>query len=254
MSFKSILKNIINDHIIFYLIRKIYKKDLIINQKNKIKIERLKVGRGVEKDRFNTYQKDYINFDIKKNEKVLDIGSGGYPFPYATCLTDLYIGNTTHRTEKLITDRPFIACDIINMPFKDKEFDFVYCSHVLEHIPDPAKACIEIMRIGKRGYIETPTKTSDIMFNFTNIKDHHKWHIEILGNTIIFMEWKNTERRDVGTNYFFKSFLSEWDNPFQKLIYNNRDIFVNMFLWKSKFDFLVINKEGEIIDSSIKKD
>ena len=41
------------------------------------------------------------------------------------------------------------------------------------------EACREIMRIGGRGYIETPTRTSDIMFNFTKLKGHHR--LEIAG-------------------------------------------------------------------------
>ncbi|MDB9308489.1 hypothetical protein PN478_01160 [Dolichospermum circinale CS-534/05] len=56
-----------------------------IQNKLHLNIEFLKKGRGMEQERFS-YQKQYINFDIKEGEKVLDIGSGGYPFPLATHL------------------------------------------------------------------------------------------------------------------------------------------------------------------------
>ncbi|MGL5792857.1 MAG: class I SAM-dependent methyltransferase, partial [Waterburya sp.] len=151
-------------------------------------------GYGYELDRYYSYQKQYVNFDIREKDKVLDIGSGGYPFPLATHLADFYEGMTTHRTEELKRDsRPFTVCSVDKTPFADKEFDFVYCSHVLEHVENPAKACEELMRIGKRGYIETPSKISDVMFNFTKIPNHHKWHIQVLDNTMIFMEWKDIE-------------------------------------------------------------
>jgi ubiquinone/menaquinone biosynthesis C-methylase UbiE len=216
------------------------------------RLEFLKKGYGLENERFS-YQTKYNDFEIKKDETVLDIGSGGYPFPLATHLADFYEEETTHRTEKLIKDqRPFTNCSVENTPFLDKEFDFVYCSHVLEHVGDPAKACEELMRIGKRGYIETPSKISDIMFNFTKIPNHHKWHTEVLGNTLIFIEWKDTERRDLGTDYFFSQFHSNWKNPFQDLVHNNRDLFVNMFLWETGFDYIVINQKGEIINCTKK--
>ncbi|MBN2143138.1 MAG: methyltransferase domain-containing protein [Candidatus Aureabacteria bacterium] len=208
-------------------------------------------GKGSEKDRYS-YQKEWIDFTIQPGEKVLDIGSGAYPFPLATHLADLYEGETTHRSEKLIKDhRPFYQYHIESMPFSDKEFDFVYCSHVLEHVSDPAKACNELMRIGKRGFIETPTKTSDILFNFPRLKNHHKWHIEILGNTLIFMEWKEKERKDLGTNYFLNQFHSLYRNPFQDMVIAHRDLFVNMFLWKDRFNYLVINNKGAILQSSL---
>ena len=205
-----------------------------------------------ETDRF-FYQKRYVDFNIKEGEKVLDIGSGPYPFPFATHLADLYDGETSHRAEPIVKDdRPFEVCSIEMLPYKDKEFDFVYCSHVLEHVSDPAKACEEIMRVGKRGYIETPTRTSDIMLNFTRLRDHHKWHINLAGNTLFFFEWSSRERRDTGVNDLFKMFLSKYKNPFQTLIRNQRDLFVNMFLWEDNFFYHVINKDGNLIATNRK--
>lgn len=222
-----------------------------LNQTLRIDVIVLKKGRGPAADRYS-YQKQFINFNIKKGEKVLDIGFGGYPFQLATHLADLYESGTTHRFEKLKRDhRPFTLCGVEATPFVDKVFDFVYCSHVLEHVDDPAKACEELMRIGKQGYIETPTKTSDIMFNFTKLPNHHKWHTQILDNTIIFIEWKDSERRNLGTDYFYNQYHSKWKNPYQELIYNNRDLFVNMLLWKDRFDYIVINKEGKMISQNL---
>jgi ubiquinone/menaquinone biosynthesis C-methylase UbiE len=169
----------------------------------------------------------------------------------ATHLADFYEGETTHLADKLIKDdRPFISCTVESTPFTDKEFDFVYCSHVLEHLDDPAKACEELMRIGKRGYIETPSKSSDIMFNFTKIPNHHRWHTQVLDQTLIFIEWKDSECRELGTDYFYNQFHSNWKNPFQELMHNNRDLFVSMLLWEEKFDYIIINKNGKIIKSN----
>jgi 2-polyprenyl-3-methyl-5-hydroxy-6-metoxy-1,4-benzoquinol methylase len=222
----------------------------LLEHKARIKIDRLQPGNGPETDRYS-YQKKLINFNISKTDTVLDIGSGGTPFPLATHLADLYIGDTSHRSEKMVTDhRPLFICDIEKMPFTDKQFDFVYCSHVLEHVEHPALSCKELMRIGKRGYIETPTKTTDIMFNFLKIKNHHKWHIEYMGNTLVFMEWKDEERIDLGTSYFFEQYHSIWSNEFQNIIANNRKLFVNMMLWENSFGYIVIDKHGRVTDNN----
>jgi len=222
----------------------------LIEPEERFLIPTFENGFGPETDRFS-YQQKYIDFPIKEGEKVLDIGSGGYPFPLATHLADLFEGETPHRSEPLVRDHhEFSVCNIEDLPYEDKEFDFVYCSHVLEHVSDPAKACEEIMRVGKGGYVETPSRTSDIMFNFTALKNHHRWHIILAKNTLIFCEWADKEQRDTGCSDFFKMFISKYKNPFQTLIWDNRDLFVNMLLWTDKFFYYIFDKNGNLITTN----
>ena len=42
-----------------------------------------------------------------------------------------------------------VKADICNLPFNDNEFDVILCNHVLEHIPDEAKAMQELYRVLK---------------------------------------------------------------------------------------------------------
>ena len=44
-----------------------------------------------------------------------------------------------------------VKADICNLPFKDGEFDIIFCNHVLEHIPDDTKAMQELYRVMKPG-------------------------------------------------------------------------------------------------------
>jgi SAM-dependent methyltransferase len=58
-------------------------------------------------------------------------------------------------------DRPDVDLnlDLTNIPFPDSTFHAIICCHVLEHIPDDAKAMSEILRILKRGgwaILQTP--------------------------------------------------------------------------------------------------
>jgi hypothetical protein len=52
-------------------------------------------------------------------------------------------------------------CSRVPYPFADKSIDFVICSHVLEDIRDPLWVCAEMVRIGKRGYIEVPSRVAE---------------------------------------------------------------------------------------------
>ncbi len=192
------------------------------------------------------YQQEYCAFDIAENDKILDIGSGNNPFPHATHLADLYTEDDFHRGgEKIVTDdRAFYKVDIGALPFEDKEFDFVYCSHVLEHVDDPKKACSEIMRVGKRGYIETPTRLSDMMYNFSYL---HKWYVNMAGNTLVFIEYSEREKRGTNTELFFQQRMDVYDNPFRNMLFDNMDIFCNMFFWDNVFECIVIDKYGKFI-------
>lgn len=44
-----------------------------------------------------------------------------------------------------------VKSDITQLPFEDDSYEFVVCSHVLEHIPDDARAFAEVRRVLKPG-------------------------------------------------------------------------------------------------------
>jgi len=49
--------------------------------------------------------------------------------------------------------------DVTEIPYPDESFDWVLCNHVLEHVPDDAKALRELYRVLKRGglaILQTP--------------------------------------------------------------------------------------------------
>ena len=55
--------------------------------------------------------------------------------------------NIKYTTTDLKSPLADIKADICNLPFKDNSFDFIFCNHVLEHIPDDTKAMKELYRI-----------------------------------------------------------------------------------------------------------
>ena len=57
------------------------------------------------------------------------------------------IENLDYTTTDLKSPLADVKADICNLPFKDNEFDYIFCNHVLEHIPDDTKAMSELFRV-----------------------------------------------------------------------------------------------------------
>src|SRR5262245_34274611 len=70
-----------------------------------------------DQSRFS-YQKQHVRFDIGAGERVLDVGNGGDPFPYATVLADRFMDMNVGRRVPLVTNRkPFVLADVQQLPF-----------------------------------------------------------------------------------------------------------------------------------------
>ncbi|HYP42330.1 MAG TPA: methyltransferase domain-containing protein [Chloroflexia bacterium] len=118
---------------------------------------------------------------IGPNDLVLDVGSGHSPNPRSDILCDRYIEDDTERGGSILVDRPLIVADGHNLPFKDKAFDYVIASHIIEHMDDPARFCSELARVAKRGFIASPTELAEHMFYWS----FHKWYVNKLGNRLV---------------------------------------------------------------------
>src|SRR5687767_801033 len=98
----------------------------------------------------------WFHMKIGPDDLVLDVGSGHSPNPRSDILCDRYIEDDTERGGAIRIDRPLIVADGHNLPFKDKAFDYVIASHIIEHMDDPERFCSELTRVSRRGFIASP--------------------------------------------------------------------------------------------------
>jgi SAM-dependent methyltransferase len=57
---------------------------------------------------------------------------------------------------------PLVQANACELPFDDRQFDMVTCVEVLEHLPDPEQALIEMARVSRRYLICTTPYREDV--------------------------------------------------------------------------------------------
>ena len=101
--------------------------------------------------------------DVKKNQKILEIGVGTgltldlYP-PHCKItgidISEKMIEQAKKRISKLKENNrkiTFKVMDALNLEFEDETFDAVIASYVITTVNDPLKACQEMKRVCKKG-------------------------------------------------------------------------------------------------------
>ena len=147
-----------------------------------------------------------------RNLKILDLGCSSKNYwPEANHYADL--DDFSEEFNKLNLKYTQIKKDH-KLPFKDKEFDYVILSHVLEHVPNLIEFISEIERISKAGYIELPTKLNDnLVFGCDEDDIGHKWWFEYddIKNTLVYSKKIDALEKfvTVGQIWKFEKFFAD---------------------------------------------
>lgn len=119
----------------------------------------------------NRWEYSLKGISIPDDWRCLDVGSGRNPWPRANVIVDAYADFVDYA---LPHQRFYKASITDGLHFKDKEFDYVTCWHVLEHVSDPLGAVKELSRVAKAGTIEVPHAMKD---GLLVMPEHdHVWH------------------------------------------------------------------------------
>lgn len=120
------------------------------------------------RDQRRKYFEDLFFQNFSKNDpiRVLDVGGASYFWDTSSLpsLPNIEIILLNLRQEK--TEHPKIKSvvgDATNMPeFEDDSFDLVFSNSVIEHLytwENQVKMANEVMRVGKKHFIQTPNRT-----------------------------------------------------------------------------------------------
>jgi ubiquinone/menaquinone biosynthesis C-methylase UbiE len=182
---------------------------------------------------------------IKPTDKVLEIGPGAYPYPRSDILLE-YEFESPNMAEAqrgyepaLKTDKTVIFYKGDIFPFKDKEFDYVICSHVIEHVSNVDQFISEINRVGKSGYLEYPTIYYDYVYNIPE-------HITFIKCKNYKIYWMNKNKTSLakfqGVQNFFRESL---EKKYWNFVQDLKAYFIEGFEW---FDRIEAIKTSDLND------
>lgn len=182
---------------------------------------------------------------IKNGDKVLEIGPGGTPHPRSDVFLEKIFENENEKegqrgyAPKLETSKQIFYYKGGAFPFASKEFDYVICSHVLEHVEDVDSFTKEITRVGKRGYIEFPTIYYDYIYNFPEHLTFLLWK----NNKISWIPKEGSDLKNfqVIHDFFYLSLIKGYSS----LVNDLKEYFFQGFEWDK---FLFTEKVNDISD------
>jgi ubiquinone/menaquinone biosynthesis C-methylase UbiE len=136
---------------------------------------------------------------IRPGDRVLDVGGGYGAVGRADAVLDAasydcYLARKTGDDRVNFSRDTWYVGDICAAAawrsIADKSFDFVVCSHTLEDVRDPVFVCSQLVRIGKAGYIETPSKFRECAKPSAQAVvagwEHHRWLLEVENGGLFF--------------------------------------------------------------------
>ena len=177
---------------------------------------------------------NFVNNTLSNNTtwSVLDVGCGYRANKYASVIADIQDFSKFYKKKK------FVKINEKKLPFKDKEFDFVIASHVIEHVEDFEFFIKELERISSKGYIELPSRLGDNLV-FENKTDHIWWFkYDDIQNKIV------ASKRNQLVEPFLTVSMAKY---FEKIF---RESLVIELLWENNIEYIIDSKNEQ---SSLKE-
>lgn len=177
-----------------------------------------------------------LHCPVPQSALVLEVGSGGSPYFRANVLIDAFAETRERHWAPFITDRPSVLGMGEALPFRDKSFDFIIASHVLEHSADPENFLRELQRVGKAGYIETP----DAFMERINPYWDHRSEVTVR-NGVLEVRKKPSWRPDEELVELYeeraKSLIAGAVIPSNPFVFHTR------FFWTDQIPYRILNPE-----------
>jgi SAM-dependent methyltransferase len=190
--------------------------------------------------------RDRYDLLIRRSDRVLEVGCGDNPHPRSNVVVDKFTDHNYHRSGDLrvLRNQTFIHADGEHLPFRDREFDYLICCQVLEHVENPARFLAELFRVSKRGYLETPSLIGERLAP----KSSHKWILHEVDG-ILYLKDKNTLGFDPGYDLgeLFQLYLPTHSIGFKLLERTHPNLFTIRIEWENDLQFVVDPVDHQVL-------
>ncbi len=176
-----------------------------------------------------------LHVPVNSKALVLEVGAGGNPYPRANVMLDALEETVERNEQSLVKDRPLVLGLVEDLPFKDKVFDFVIASHVLEHTDNPELFLKELMRVGKAGYIETPDGWFEKICAFT----YHR--LEVSDDNGVLLINKKSSWKPESISCFWEKINS--NRKFMHFLRMNPEFYNMRYYWSETINYNILNPE-----------
>jgi hypothetical protein len=122
------------------------------------------------------------------------------------------------------------------LPYKDKEFDFIYCRHVVEDLYNPFLLMQEMTRVGKAGYVEAPSPLVEMTRGIDGNEEvtsspwrghhHHRYFV-----------WNDGEVLNFLTKYVVVEYARTEDGKMKKFLEDYPGAWNTYYLWNDKIKY-----------------
>lgn len=176
--------------------------------------------------------------NIRPDDFVLEIGSGHNPKTRSDVLCDKFIEDDEQRGGGIVSDRPLVEADGQFLPFVDAAFDYVICSHVLEHVEDPELLIAELMRVASRGYIETPSEIGERIYGWR----YHQWVVNLIDGILTLQKNEAPTGMAGKKSQFGQLFhtLAAKDKHWKRFHITHHSLFLVQYEWEGKIDYEIV--------------
>lgn len=189
---------------------------------------------------------------IKKTDRVLEIGPGSMPHPRADLFLDRRFpdekvafaqrGNAPNAADPSRT----LYYDGGRFPFRDQEFDYVICSHVIEHVSDGEMDLFvqEIQRVAQRGYLEFPS----VFYELINYQRFHCWMMNVRDGVVLMFDKKGFRSNYI--HQVYREMFYAPDRYMYQAFRRYKEVFFCGFEWQATIPYRRVDNLDQLINES----
>jgi hypothetical protein len=184
---------------------------------------------------------------IRPGDRVLEIGPGSSPHPRSEVFLEKRFDEPEATRQRggmpaAPIDRKVVYYDGGAFPFDDHEFDYVICSHVLEHVANVDSFVSELVRVASAGYLEFPKIHYEYLYNFPE-------HLTVLLFRDPDLYWlPKSAFLPENLSDLHEFFRRSLDAGYIDILNRNRKVFFQGFEWTGSVPLVKARSISDLID------